>query len=79
MINITVFTAPNCSPCQMLKKELEGFDNVQYINVMEDFDTALEFQVRKSPTTINLKDDKEVGRFVGFKTKKEITSYLESI
>ena len=79
MITLKTFVSVNCSPCQMLKKELEGFDNVQYINVMEDFDTTLEFQVRKSPTTIILKEGKEVGRFVGFKTKQEITSYLESI
>lgn len=79
MIRIIDFYSPNCVPCQMLKKELEVFDNVQYINVMEDFDIALEFQVRKSPTTIILKDDKEVGRFVGFKTADEIKTYLESL
>ena len=79
MNKIIVFTSTNCSPCQILKKELELFENIEYINVMEDLDKALDFQVRKSPTTVILKDDKEVGRFVGFKTKQEITSYLESL
>ena len=79
IINIIDFYSPNCVPCQMIKKELESFENVEYINVMEYFEKALEFQVRKSPTIVILKGDKEVGRFVGFKTKQEITSYLESL
>ena len=79
MIRIIDFYSPNCVPCQMIKKELESFENVEYINVMDDFDKALEFQVRKSPTVVILKDDKEVGRFVGFKTADEIKTYLESL
>ena len=77
MKKIIDFYAPNCAPCIALKKELEGIENVEYINVMEDFDKALEYNVRKSPTVIILENGEEINRFSGFKTKEEITSYLD--
>lgn len=79
MIKLIDFYSKNCVPCQMLKKELESFDNIEYIDTIEDFEKSLEFQVRKVPTVVILKDNKEVGRFVGFKTKQEITDYLNQI
>ncbi len=79
MRKIIDFYNNNCAPCQMIKKELESFDNVEYVNIMENFDKALEFQVRKVPTIIITENDKEIGRFVGFKDKQQITSYLDSL
>ncbi len=77
MIKIIDFYSPNCVPCIFLKKELEGLDNVEYINVMDDFEKALEFNIRKSPTVIFLRDGIEINRFTGFKTKEKILSYLK--
>lgn len=77
MITLKTFVSVNCAPCTLLKKELDGLDNVEYINVMDDFEKALEFNIRKSPTVIFLKDGVETNRFTGFKTKEEILSYLE--
>ena len=77
MTTLKTFVSVNCSPCQMIKKELESFENVEYINVMDDFEKALEFNIRKSPTVIFLKDGEETARFTGFKTREEILSYLE--
>ena len=79
MISITLFTAPNCAPCQMIKKELEFFNNVEYVNVMDDFEKALEFQIRKSPTLVFLKNGEEKQRIVGFKTKQEIEEIINTI
>ena len=62
----------------MLKRELETFENVRYIDVMEDFDEALKYDVRKAPTTIIFKNGVEVQRFVGVKTKAEIEEILNS-
>lgn len=76
MIEILDFYSPNCVPCNMLKRELETFENVRYIDVMEDFDEALKYDVRKAPTTIIFKDGEEVERFVGIKTREEIESLI---
>jgi thiol-disulfide isomerase/thioredoxin len=79
MITIIDFYSPNCAPCQFIKKELESFNNVEYVNVMDDFEKALEFQIRKSPTLIFLKNGEEKQRTVGFKTKQEIEEIINTI
>ncbi len=79
MIKLIDFYAPNCAPCTSLKKELEGIENVEYVNVMDDFEKALEFQIRKSPTLIFLKNGEEKQRTVGFKTKKEIEEIINNL
>lgn len=77
IINIVDFYSPNCAPCTLLKKELEGLDNVEYVNVMDNMEEAKKFGVRKAPTVIILENGEEINRFSGFKTKEEIASYLE--
>lgn len=79
MITLKTFVSVNCVPCNMLKRELETFENVRYINVMEDFDEALKYDVRKAPTTIIFKNGVEVQRFVGVKTRVEIEEILTKI
>ena len=44
---------------------------------MEDFEKALQYNIRKAPTVIILENGEEINRFSGFKTKEEIASYLE--
>lgn len=76
MITIIDFYSPNCLPCVALKKELESINNVEYVNVREDFEKALEYNVRKAPTVVILKDGVEINRFVGFKPKQEILELI---
>lgn len=76
MVKIIDFYSPNCAPCTLLKKELENIDNVEYVNIRDDFERALQFNIKKAPTVVFLKDDVEVNRFTGFKTKEEILSYM---
>ena len=42
MKEILDFYSKNCVPCTQLKKELDNFENVKYIDVMEDFEKALQ-------------------------------------
>lgn len=53
-----------------IKKELDNFENVKYIDVMEDFEKALQYNIRKAPTVIILENGEEINRFSGFKTKR---------
>lgn len=73
------FWAPWCAPCKMtapiieeLEKELEGKVEVLKINVDEDQAEAAKYGVMSIPTFIVLKDEKEVGRKVGFTSKEEL-------
>jgi thioredoxin-like negative regulator of GroEL len=67
-----VFKMPNCSPCAQLKPVMEQFDNVEFVDASEDFEKALEYNIRKAPTVIILEEGVEIKRFSGFKTKQEI-------
>ena len=44
MKEILDFYSKNCVPCTQLKKELDNFENVKYIDVMEDFEKALQYK-----------------------------------
>ena len=75
-MKIKVFTKEGCPPCKQLIPVISEFENVELLNAL---DYIQEYGLRQAPTTIILKDDKEVGRFVGFKTADEIKTYLESL
>jgi thioredoxin-like negative regulator of GroEL len=68
------FKMPNCNPCNQLKPIMEQFDNVIFIDASEDFEKALEYNIRKAPTVVILEEGVEIKRFSGFKTKQEIES-----
>lgn len=76
MTEILVFKMPNCSPCNMLGPVISEFENVKIFDSIINMDMSMQYGVRKAPTVIHLEDGKEVGRFIGFKTKEEIKEFL---
>ena len=73
------FYADWCGPCKMmapvvesLAGELKGKARVGKINVDENQDLAMEYNVMSIPTLIIFKDGKETKRFVGVRDKSEI-------
>lgn len=77
------FNASWCGPCQMMKpiveeikKELEGKVEVVEINVDEDQAKAAKYGVMSIPTFVILKDDKEVGRKIGYTSKEDLLKLL---
>lgn len=69
MTTIKVFTKKGCPPCETLKRNIEGMDNIEILD-------ALEYNLRQAPTTIIFKNGEEIERFVGVKTREEIESFL---
>lgn len=83
MIKLLDFWAPWCSPCRMmepiikeLEEELRDRIEVVKINVDENNGEASKYGVMSIPTYIVLKDDKEVGRKIGFTSKEELLKLL---
>lgn len=79
------FYADWCGPCKMMApiveeiaKEVDGKAKVGKINVDENPDIAVEYNVMSIPTLIIFKKGKETKRFVGVTDKEELIKELNS-
>ena len=77
------FFADWCGPCKMmapiveeLSTELDGKVKVGKINVDENSDIAVEYNVMSIPTLIVFKNGKEEKRLVGVRDKEELLRLL---
>ena len=78
------FYADWCGPCKMMgpvieeiAKEVEGKSKVGKLNIDDNSDIAVEYNVMSIPTLIIFKDGKEIKRFVGVTDKEELLNELQ--
>lgn len=79
MITVLKFGAPWCGPCRSMSQIFKDVEGITNIDVEEDKKTAKEFGIRRIPTFVFLKDDKEVYRKSGILTVQEYESILVEI
>ena len=79
------FYADWCGPCTMLApvvheiaEENAGTLKVGKINVDEQMELAMRFQVSSIPMLVVFKDGKAVAKSVGYRPKAEIAAMVES-
>lgn len=79
------FWAPWCGPCRMLSpvveelaKEVEGRAKVGKVNVDEENELAAAFQVAAIPTLAVLRGGKVVATAMGYRSKEQLLSLLET-
>ena len=68
------FSAPWCGPCRMLGPVMQRVSNtipVQKINVDEQSEIAIQYNVRNIPTVVLLENGQEVKRLVGAKAEAD--------
>ena len=78
------FYADWCGPCKMMEpvieeiaEELKDIAKVGKINVDENQDLSMQYNVMSIPTLIIFKEGKEVERLVGVRDKSELLSYFK--
>lgn len=72
------FTASWCQPCKMLAKNLETANietPIEVIDIDEDQEKAIEYQVRSVPTLVMVENDTEVKRNVGLISTKQLEEW----
>ena len=78
------FYADWCGPCKMLSpilhelaEEKSGMLKVGKVNVDEQMELAMRFQVSSIPMLVVFKDGKAVAKSVGYRSKSEIAAMVE--
>ena len=79
---ILYFTADWCNPCKQTRPIVEELNREQIIAKFFMIDADIEnemvsdFSVKSVPTFVLIKDNKEVSRTTGAKTKEELLSFI---
>lgn len=80
------FFATWCVPCQMMsevlrdiEKEYEDVVEIFKVDVDENQETAIRYDVTSMPTLVFFKDGEEVERNVGYIEKDELISIIEDL
>ena len=84
MIKIIDLYAPWCQPCKVIASVLDELEKelnieVQRVNIDEDIDVAEYYQVRSIPTLIFFKDNIQVLKTTGSKTKEQLKVIINKI
>ena len=77
------FSAEWCSPCKLLKLNLEKIEETKReykfvkIDVSEDEESIDKFKIRNIPTVILIKNKKEIARFLGARPPEHIKKFFD--
>ena len=83
---IVDFFATWCVPCQMMsevlrdtEEEYEDVIEVFKVDIDENQETAIRYDVTSMPTLVFFKDGEEVERKIGYIEKEELVSIIEDL
>ena len=83
MKHILYFTADWCNPCKKTRPIVEELNREQImakffiIDVDVELEMAQDFEVRSIPTFVLIKDNKEIHRVTGAKTRQQLEELIK--
>jgi len=82
MKHVLYFTADWCNPCKKTRPIVEELNREQImakffiIDVDVEIEMAQDFEVRSIPTFVLIKDNKEIHRVTGAKTRQQLEELI---
>jgi len=79
MKKVLRFSATWCQPCKGLAMNLASVETevpIEVIDIDYQPDLTKQYMVRGVPTLVMLEDDKEIRRFSGMKSTKELQEWI---
>lgn len=82
MKSVYYFTADWCQPCKRTKPIVEELNReqtevkFQIIDVDDNADLALTFNIKSIPTFILIEEGKEINRIIGGKSREELVDFI---
>jgi thioredoxin 1 len=79
---ILYFTADWCNPCKQTKPIVEELNREQImakffiIDVDSEIEMAQDFEIKSVPTFVVIKDNKEIHRVTGAKTRQQLEELI---
>jgi thioredoxin 1 len=80
------FYAPWCGPCKMMSPTIEKLSEelkdkviIGKLNVDENPDTSMKFDIRSIPTIIFFKNGEAVAQLIGFQSEEALRQKIESL
>jgi len=81
---VILFTQETCGACTAQREQNEGiedeFPDVEFreVDIQKELETAEEYGVRKTPTTLVYADGEQTAEFIGIVDRDELESAIES-
>lgn len=77
------FYSPSCGPCRSMTPIIDRLaqesDRVVKVDIQHEPDTARAFNIRATPTTVLVKDNRILDVALGAKTQKQLEALLEKV
>ena len=84
MTEVILFTQETCGACATQREKNEGiedeFPDVEFreVDIQRDLETAEEYGVRKTPTTLIYADGERVAEFIGIVERNELAEAIRA-